>query len=146
MKGRARAAGVASKFANMGLGLLDVVIMISLVLGGGRGEGNWGVDGAPVGLGCNWGTRSTHPLPPEIAVKLLKDNGFNKVKLFEAEPAVLRALGNSGIQVILGIPNDFLAPLASSVGHAVQWVSQNVSTYVSRYGVDIRYIYLYIIN
>ncbi|XP_043721266.1 glucan endo-1,3-beta-glucosidase 5-like [Telopea speciosissima] len=92
------------------------------------------------GLGCNWGTRATHPLPPDTVVQLLKDNGFNKVKLFEAEPEALKALGNSGIQVMLGIPNEFLAPLSSSVRVAEDWVQQNVSSYVSKYGVDIRYV------
>ena len=55
------------------------------------------------GLGVNWGTQSSHPLPPDIVVRLLKDNGFDKVKLFEAEPWVLKALGRSGIQVMLGL-------------------------------------------
>lgn len=94
-----------------------------------------------VGLGVNWGTRSSHPLPPDIVVRLLKDNGFDKVKLFEAEPWVMKALGRSGIQVMVAIPNDFLAPLASSVLIAEQWVMANVSTFISKYGVDIRYIY-----
>ncbi|XP_011019284.1 PREDICTED: glucan endo-1,3-beta-glucosidase 5 [Populus euphratica] len=93
-----------------------------------------------VGLACNWGTQSTHPLEANIAVKLLKDNGFNKVKLFEADPAALKALGKSGIQVMVGIPNEFLAPLASSVQVAVNWVQRNVSSYISRYGTDIRYV------
>ena len=93
------------------------------------------------GLGVNWGTRSSHPLPPDIVVRLLKDNGFDKVKLFEAEPWVLKALGRSGVQVMLGIPNEFLTPLASSVSVAEQWVMQNVSTYISKYGVDIRYMH-----
>ncbi|KVI01313.1 glucan endo-1,3-beta-glucosidase 5-like [Cynara cardunculus var. scolymus] len=91
------------------------------------------------GLGVNWGTRATHPLSPDIVVKLMKDNGFDKVKLFEAEPFVLDALRNSGIQVMLGIPNDFLATLASGVRVAEDWVTKNVSAYVSR-GVDIRYV------
>jgi hypothetical protein len=91
-----------------------------------------------LGLGCNWGTRLTHPLPPNIVVKLMKDNGFDKVKLFEADPGALKALGRSGIKVMLGIPNEFLAPLASSVRVAEDWVAQNVSSYISKNGVDIR--------
>ncbi|XP_058108778.1 glucan endo-1,3-beta-glucosidase 5-like [Magnolia sinica] len=90
------------------------------------------------GLGFNWGTRSSHPLPGDIVVRLLKDNGFRKVKLFEADPLALKALGNSGIEVMLGIPNEFLATLASGVGAAEEWVKQNVSTYISKYGVNIR--------
>ncbi|KAF7837606.1 glucan endo-1,3-beta-glucosidase 5 [Senna tora] len=93
-----------------------------------------------VGFACNWGTRSTHPLPPHIVVQLMKDNGFNKVKLFEADAGALKALGNSGIQVMVGIPNDLLAPIASSVNNAVAWVTQNVSNYISKNGVDIRYV------
>lgn len=90
------------------------------------------------GLGCNWGLRATHPLPPNIAVQLMKDNGFNKVKLFEADHRALKALGNSGIQVMVGIPNEMLASLAGSTQAAVDWVSQNVSAFVSHGGVDIR--------
>ncbi|VYS67482.1 unnamed protein product [Arabidopsis thaliana] len=92
------------------------------------------------GLACNWGTQASHPLPPNIVVKLLRDNGFNKVKLFEADPGALRALGKSGIQVMVGIPNDLLATMASTVTNAELWVQQNVSQYISRYGTDIRYV------
>ncbi|KAI4344675.1 hypothetical protein L6164_011874 [Bauhinia variegata] len=92
------------------------------------------------GFACNWGTRSTHPLPGDITVKLLKENGFNKVKLFEADPSALKALGKSGIEVMVGIPNDLLASIASNVNAAIQWVSQNVSNYISKNGVDIRYV------
>ena len=91
-----------------------------------------------LGLGVNWGTRATHPLPAETVVKMLKDNGFNKVKLFEADHRALRALGNSGIQVMVGIPNELLEPLAASVQAAINWVSQNVSTFVTSYATDIR--------
>lgn len=97
------------------------------------------------GIGVNWGTRATHPLSPNIVVKLMKDNGFNKVKLFEAEPWVLNALKNSGIQVMLGIPNDFLAPLASGVAVAEAWVTKNVSAYVSS-GVDIRSVNIFVVH
>lgn len=91
-------------------------------------------------LAVNWGTRALHPLPGDITVRLLKDNGFDKVKLFEADPAALRALGHSGIQVMVGLPNELLAPIAASPSAAEQWVFQNVSSYVSKYGVDIRYV------
>ncbi|KAK8968901.1 Glucan endo-1,3-beta-glucosidase 5 [Platanthera guangdongensis] len=99
----------------------------------------WNWRGA-AGLGCNWGAISSHPLPADIAVGLLKDNGFDKVKLFEADSRALKALGRSGIQVMVGIPNEVLAPLAASVRAAEQWVAQNVSNYISRNGVDIRYV------
>lgn len=104
-------------------------ILILCLIGGGVGAS---------GFACNWGTRSSHPLPPDLVVNLLKENGFNKVKLFEADPRALQALAKSGIQVMLGIPNEFLEPLASSVQFAITWVAHNVSAYVTA-GVDIRY-------
>ncbi|XVF48808.1 hypothetical protein PTKIN_Ptkin03bG0218200 [Pterospermum kingtungense] len=93
-----------------------------------------------LGMATNWGLQSTQPLPPKIVVRLLKDNGFDKVKLFEADPQALKALGKSGIQVMVGIPNDMLASLASSASNAEAWVQQNVSNPISKYGTDIRLV------
>lgn len=89
------------------------------------------------GLGANWGTQTSHPLPPDTVVQMLRDNGFQKVKLFDAEDAAMSALGNSGIQVMVGIPNEMLASLASSTTAAEDWVSKNASRYI-KHGVDIR--------
>lgn len=36
-------------------------------------------------VGVNWGTQLSHPLAASTMVQLLKDNGFDKVKLFDAE-------------------------------------------------------------
>lgn len=90
------------------------------------------------GIGVNWGTQATHPLPPSTVVKMLKDNGFQKVKLFDADSTTLNALRNSGIQVMVGIPNDMLYTLANSVEAAENWVAKNVSSHISSNGVDIR--------
>lgn len=91
-----------------------------------------------IGIGVNWGTQSTHPLPPATVVKLLKDNGIQKVKLFDADSVVLKALGKSGIEVMVGIPNDMLYNLASSIQIAENWVAKNLSSYISSGSVDIR--------
>lgn len=90
------------------------------------------------GVGVNWGTQATHPLPPSTVVSLLKDNGIEKVKLFDADSSTLKALGKSGIQVMVGIPNDMLASLANSLQAAENWVAQNVSSHLSSNAVDIR--------
>ncbi|TXG61752.1 hypothetical protein EZV62_013115 [Acer yangbiense] len=115
--------------------LLCFFVIIFLV-----GHGHEGFTKGVEGLGFNWGLQATHPLNPNIVVKLMKDNGFNKVKLFEADPGALEALGRSGIQVMIGIPNELLAPIASSVSVASSWVEQNVSKYISTNGVDIKYV------
>ncbi|CAI9771661.1 unnamed protein product [Fraxinus pennsylvanica] len=91
-------------------------------------------------IGANWGTQASHPLPPSTVVKLLKDNGIQKVKLFDAESNVLNALRGSGIEVMVGIPNDMLYTLSNSVDAAERWVERNVSVHVSSNSVDIRYV------
>lgn len=91
------------------------------------------------GIGVNWGTQLSHPLPASTVVQLLKDNGFDKVKLFDAEDNILSALRGSNIQVMVGIPNDMLADLAGSAKAAENWVAKNVSKYVNN-GVNIRYV------
>ncbi|KAF3952109.1 hypothetical protein CMV_022304, partial [Castanea mollissima] len=44
------------------------------------------------GIGANWGTQCSHPLPPDAVVRLLRDNGFQRIKLFDADYDALRAL------------------------------------------------------
>lgn len=83
------------------------------------------------GIGANWGTQASHPLPPDTVVRLLRENGIRKVKLFDADYDTLRTLGKSGVEVMVGIPNDMLASLATSVKAAEKWVSKNVSAHSS---------------
>lgn len=90
-------------------------------------------------IGVNWGTQLSHPLPASTVVRMLQDNGFDRVKLFEAEDAILGALRGSGLQVMVGIPNDMLAGLAAGGKAAADWVAKNVSGHV-RDGVDIRWV------
>lgn len=89
-------------------------------------------------IGINWGTRSSHKLPPPVVADLLKENRVGKVKLFEADPDILRALMGSGIEVMVGIPNELLGVLGSSPSVCDQWVSRNVSRFMDKGGADIR--------
>ncbi|PON57662.1 Glycoside hydrolase [Parasponia andersonii] len=91
-------------------------------------------------IGVNWGTISLHRLNPSTVVDLLKENKIAKVKIFDTDPGVLRALMGSGIEVMVGIPNEMLAALSSSTAASDLWVRQNVSAYVRKGGANIRYI------
>ncbi|KAJ6837085.1 glucan endo-1,3-beta-glucosidase 6-like [Iris pallida] len=91
-------------------------------------------------IGVNWGSLSTHRLPPPIVVDLLKQNRVGKVKLFDSGPDVLRALMGSGIEVMVGVPNELLGALGSSPAASDVFVSQNISRYLVKGGADIRYI------
>jgi glucan endo-1,3-beta-glucosidase 5/6 len=96
------------------------------------------------GIGANWGTQTSHPLPPDTVVQMLKENGFSKVKLFDAEEGTMKALKKSGLEVMVGIPNDMLRTLATSVKSAENWVSKNVSAFIND-GVSIRYSFFFVL-
>ncbi|KAI3994333.1 hypothetical protein MKX01_012590 [Papaver californicum] len=82
-------------------------------------------------VGVNWGTSSSHPLPPAKVVELLKANKISKVKLFDANPIVLEALSGTRISVTVGIPNSMLKSLSSSKKVAQSWVHNNLTRYFS---------------
>lgn len=95
------------------------------------------------GIGVNWGTISLHRLSPGTVVDLLKVNKITKVKLFDADPTVMRALMGSGIEVMVGIPNEMLQLLSTTPSASDLWVSQNVSRYMVKGGVNIKYALFY---
>lgn len=90
-------------------------------------------------VGVNWGTMATHQLPPEKVVQMLKNNGFNKLKLFEADYKILEALAGSGIEVMLAIPNYMLAEISEDPDAAATWVDVNVTSYLYSGGVNIKF-------
>ncbi|XP_071721039.1 glucan endo-1,3-beta-glucosidase 9 [Rutidosis leptorrhynchoides] len=82
-------------------------------------------------IGINWGTTSSHPLPPSKVVELLKQNKITKIKLFDSNPQVLESLSNTNIDVTVGIPNSMLHTLNSSLKAAESWVHDNLTRYLS---------------
>lgn len=92
------------------------------------------------GFGVNWGTMSSHLLKPSIVVGMLKDNGINKVKLFDADSSTLKALAGTGIEVMVAIPNNGLSKFSDSYSNAKDWVKDNVTKHLYNGGVDIRYV------
>ncbi|VFQ96510.1 unnamed protein product [Cuscuta campestris] len=117
----------------MGISRVMVVLMVLVVVSGSS------MVFRVSGIGANWGSQSTHRLPPDIVVGMLKENGIQKVKLFDADYDSLKALGNSNIEVMVGIPNDLLLTMASSKA-AQKWVSENVTNHINDHKVNIRYV------
>ncbi|PSR84583.1 Glucan endo-1,3-beta-glucosidase [Actinidia chinensis var. chinensis] len=97
------------------------------------------VGGFVEGLGVNWGTMATHKLPPNVVVQMLKDNGIQKVKLFDADQSTMSALAGSNIEVMMAIPNDQLASM-TNYNRAKQWVKRNITRYNFNGGVNIKYV------
>ncbi|OMO80796.1 Glycoside hydrolase, family 17 [Corchorus capsularis] len=89
-------------------------------------------------LGVNWGTMATHQLPPSKVVKMLRDNGIHKLKLFEYNEGIMTALTGTDIEVMVGIPNNMLKDISENPSAAASWVYNNVSGYCYDGGVNIK--------
>ncbi|KAM1411620.1 hypothetical protein COP1_024287 [Malus domestica] len=80
-------------------------------------------------VGVNYG-RIADNLPSAYkVVQLLKSQGLERVKVFDSDPAVLRALSGSDIKVTVDLPNELLSAAAKSQSYATNWVQRNVVAY-----------------
>ncbi|XP_054820433.1 glucan endo-1,3-beta-glucosidase 8 [Prosopis cineraria] len=93
-----------------------------------------------LGVGVNWGTMASHQLPPEKVVKMLKQNGFDKLKLFDADEWIMAALMGTDIEVMLAIPNDMLEEMSKNSSAADSWVAENVTGYLYPGGLNIKFV------
>lgn len=80
-------------------------------------------------VGVNYGQVADNLPLPEAAVKLLQSTTIGKVRLYGADPAIIRALANSGIGIVIGAANGDIPSLASGPAAAAQWISANVLPY-----------------
>jgi exo-beta-1,3-glucanase (GH17 family) len=80
-------------------------------------------------VGINWGRVANNLPKPAEVVQLLKQQGITQVKLYDAEPTVLRALANTGIKVVVALPNEQVVAVASRPSSALAWVRRNVAAY-----------------
>lgn len=62
-------------------------------------------------------------------MQLLKSQSLDRVKVYDADPAVLKALAGSGIKVTVDLPNELLFNAAKHPSFAHSWVQRNVAAY-----------------
>ncbi|KAK6142404.1 hypothetical protein DH2020_022752 [Rehmannia glutinosa] len=80
-------------------------------------------------IGVNYG-RIANNLPSAAkVVNLLKSQGLDRVKVYDPDPAVLKALSGSGIKVTVNLPNELLSAAARRPSFAYSWVKNNVAAY-----------------
>lgn len=81
---------------------------------------------AEANLGINYG-RVADDLPtPKAVANLVKSIGVKHIKVFDADKEVIRAFDNTGISLIICVPNQDIIGLAQSTKAARTWVHNNV--------------------
>ncbi|KAJ6896614.1 glucan endo-1,3-beta-glucosidase 7-like [Populus alba x Populus x berolinensis] len=82
-------------------------------------------------IGVNYGQVADNLPPPSATAKLLQSTAVQKVRLYGADPAIIKALADTGIGIVIGAANGDIPALASDPNFATQWVNSNVLAYPS---------------
>ncbi|KAM4097178.1 hypothetical protein ACJW30_08G161900 [Castanea mollissima] len=88
-------------------------------------------------IGVNYGTIADNLPPATDVITLYTTNGIGKMRIFDPNQATLQALKGSNIEVIVGVVNNDLQGLATSLATANTWVQTNIIPYPD---VKISYI------
>ncbi|KAL6890286.1 hypothetical protein ACP4OV_009049 [Aristida adscensionis] len=86
--------------------------------------------GGEIGVSYGRNTNALGPGDQAAVVKLLKQNGITKVRIYDANPQVLTSLANTGIKVMVMLPNQNVAAAAQDPSYALQWVRSSVQAYL----------------
>ncbi|KAG8476757.1 hypothetical protein CXB51_030273 [Gossypium anomalum] len=80
-------------------------------------------------MGINYGQIADNLPSPEDVVPIVKSIGATKVKLYDADPKVLKAFANTGVEFIVGLGNEYLDKMRDPA-KAQAWVKQNVQSHL----------------
>ncbi|XP_042388259.1 glucan endo-1,3-beta-glucosidase 11-like [Zingiber officinale] len=79
-------------------------------------------------LGINYGQVANNLPSPEQVLMLLKSLKVNNTRIYDTNPQVLTAFANTGIDIIVMVPNEAIRQLMDPQ-LALQWVADNVQPY-----------------
>ncbi|XP_062187240.1 glucan endo-1,3-beta-glucosidase 4-like isoform X2 [Phragmites australis] len=108
--------------------LQSVVMLLMLMV--------FDVSGAFVGV--NIGTDMSNLPSATDIVSILKSKKIQHVRLLDSDHQMLTALANTGIEVMVGVPNDQLLRVGQSRSTAADWINKNVAAYIP--ATNITYI------
>ncbi|KAH9298955.1 hypothetical protein KI387_030637, partial [Taxus chinensis] len=80
-------------------------------------------------IGINYGQVADNLPPPEQVLSLLQANNVSKIKLYSVNATVLKAFANSGIELIVGMGNEFVNSMISP-DQATAWIRENIQAYL----------------
>nr|GME05682.1 glucan endo-1,3-beta-glucosidase 11-like [Ipomoea batatas] len=80
-------------------------------------------------IGINYGQIANNLPSPENVVPLVKSMGVTRLKLYDADPKVLKAFANTNVEFIVSVTNNELCKVKDPE-RAEAWVRQNVQAYL----------------
>ncbi|KAL8150324.1 hypothetical protein V2J09_020132 [Rumex salicifolius] len=80
-------------------------------------------------VGINYGQIADNLPSPENVVPLVRSVGATRVKLYDANPAILKAFANTGVELMVCIGNEFLGKMRDPK-QAHDWVERNLQSHL----------------
>ncbi|KAK3004929.1 hypothetical protein RJ639_017973 [Escallonia herrerae] len=80
--------------------------------------------------GINYGRIADNLPPPGSVVTLLKAAKVKNIRIYDAAHEVLTAFKGSGIEIIVGLGNEYLRDISVSEDRAMNWVKENVEPFL----------------
>ncbi|XP_041990096.1 glucan endo-1,3-beta-glucosidase 14-like [Salvia splendens] len=84
-----------------------------------------------LGVGINYGQIANNLPSASRVASLLRSVNITKVKLYDADPVVLSAFANSGVEFVIGLGNEYLQKMTDPI-QAQSWIQQHVQPYISQ--------------
>ncbi|XP_042373866.1 glucan endo-1,3-beta-glucosidase 10-like [Zingiber officinale] len=81
-------------------------------------------------VGLNYGRVADNIPPPEAVPAIVASIGVGRVRIYDADSRVLHAFANTGIEVVVGLPDQCLASMAADPNEALAWVRPNIQAYL----------------
>eukprot|EP00253_Pinus_taeda_P016735 PITA_16735 len=89
-------------------------------------------------IGVCYGRVADNLPPPPAVASMYTQNDIGKMRMYDADPTVLSAFENSGVEIMVGVANQDIQTLASSEDAATQWFTTNIKPHLP--AANIAYI------
>ncbi|KAA8535113.1 hypothetical protein F0562_030116 [Nyssa sinensis] len=80
--------------------------------------------------GINYGRIADNIPSPNKVVTLLRAAKIKNVRIYDADHSVLEAFRGTGLELVVGLPNDYLKDMSANADHALTWVKENVQAFL----------------
>ncbi|KAJ9163088.1 hypothetical protein P3X46_022798 [Hevea brasiliensis] len=82
--------------------------------------------------GINYGRIADNIPSPDEVVTLLRAAKIRNVRIYDADHSVLKAFSGTGLELVVGLPNDYVKEMSVNASHAMTWVKENVQAFLPK--------------
>ncbi|KAL9291542.1 putative glucan endo-1,3-beta-D-glucosidase [Arabidopsis thaliana] len=80
--------------------------------------------------GVNYGRIADNLPSPDAVATLLKSAKIRNTRIYDADHSVLTAFRGTGIEIIVGLGNEFLKDISVGEDRAMNWIKENVEPFI----------------